>query len=83
MPKLPRDLDAKDLVKALIRFGYQSIRQTGSHIRLEINNESGFHRITIPAHSPIKIGTLKAILGDLCSHHKLDMDTLLKTLGLN
>jgi predicted RNA binding protein YcfA (HicA-like mRNA interferase family) len=82
MPKLPRDLDAEDLVRALIRFGYKSIRQTGSHIRLETSSESGNHRITIPNHSPIKIGTLKAILSDLCRIHKLEMDDLLKGLGL-
>ena len=32
--KLPRDMDAPDLIKALQGIGYQVVRQSGSHIRL-------------------------------------------------
>lgn len=35
MSKLPRDVNADDLVKALCRIGYAVVRQTGSHIRLK------------------------------------------------
>jgi len=61
--KLPRDVDGTKLAKALAEFGYQTTRQTGSHIRLTAF-ESGEHHITIPAHNPLKIGTLSAILSD-------------------
>jgi Predicted periplasmic or secreted lipoprotein len=60
--KLPRDIDAKNLIKALSKLGYQETRQVGSHIRLSIKvNDNQFH-ITIPNHSSIKIGTLNNIL---------------------
>lgn len=77
--KLPRDLTGSDLSKALGRLGYRVTRQTGSHIRLS-TSEKGEHHITIPAHNPLKIGTLAAILTDLESHHKLTREKLLKEL---
>jgi hypothetical protein len=36
--------------------------------------------VTIPAHDPLKIGTLAAILSDVASHLKLDRDALVKRL---
>jgi len=77
--KLPRDLTGNDLSKALGRLGYRVTRQTGSHIRLS-TSEKGEHHITIPAHNPLKIGTLAAILTDLENHHKLTREKLLKEL---
>ena len=62
--KLPRDLSGEVLAKALEKLGYTVDRQTGSHIRLT-TQENGEHHITIPNHSPIKIGTLSAILRDI------------------
>jgi predicted RNA binding protein YcfA (HicA-like mRNA interferase family) len=58
--KIPRDLSGDDLVKLLKRYGYLPTRQSGSHIRLT-SNQNGEHHITIPNHSPIKVGTLSAI----------------------
>ncbi|HBG05398.1 MAG TPA: hypothetical protein DDY22_07565 [Geobacter sp.] len=77
--KLPRDITGNDLAKALRKLGYQVTRQTGSHIRLS-TSENGEHQITVPAHSPLKIGTLAAILSDIESHHKLTRGQLLDRL---
>lgn len=60
--KLPRDIDAKGLIKALNKVGYQETRQVGSHIRLSITINTNQFNITIPNHNPIKIGTLNNIL---------------------
>jgi len=65
--KLPRDLSGADLAKALRRAGYETSRQTGSHIRLT-TTEGGEHHVTVPNHNPIKIGTLSGILGDVAAH---------------
>ena len=65
--KLPRDLSGQDLVKALKILGYEVSHQTGSHIRLTIQ-EKGEHHITIPAHNPLKVGTLNAILKNVANH---------------
>lgn len=77
--KLPRDMTGNELSKALVRLGYQVTRQTGSHIRLS-TSENGEHHITVPAHNPLKIGTLAAILSDIEAHHKLTREQLLKRL---
>jgi len=77
--KLPRDITGNDLAKALVKLGYHVTRQTGSHIRLS-TVENGEHNITVPAHNPLKIGTLAAILSDIETHHKLTREELLKRL---
>ncbi|HEY9831385.1 MAG TPA: type II toxin-antitoxin system HicA family toxin [Stenomitos sp.] len=77
--KLPRDLSGEALAKALEKLGYTVDRQTGSHIRLT-TQENGEHHITIPNHSPIKIGTLSAILRDIENHFDATREELLTQL---
>ncbi|NDJ23204.1 addiction module toxin, HicA family [Nostoc sp. B(2019)] len=79
--KLPRDLSAEDLIKALARLGYEATRQTGSHIRLT-TQENGEHHLTIPTHNPIKIGTLNSILRDVANHFDLEREDILNQLFL-
>lgn len=50
--KIPRDINAINLIKALKILGYEVTRQTGSHIRLTTTQE-GEHHITIPNHFKI------------------------------
>ena len=77
--KLPRNMGASALVKALARLGYRPIRQSGSHIRLLTESPSP-HSITIPDHDFLKVGTLSAILASVGEHHGLDRAALLKKL---
>jgi len=77
--KLPRDLSGTELAKALSHLGYRVTRQTGSHIRLTIDEPSQ-HHVTIPAHDPLKVGTLAAILGDVASHLGISRDELRQML---
>ena len=60
--KLPRDLSGPDLIKVLCKhFGYHQINQEGSHIILETNTPQ-HHRLAVPNHSSLRLGTLNAIL---------------------
>ena len=77
--RLPRDLSGAELVKRLGRLGYTVTRQTGSHIRLSCA-EPGQHHVTVPAHNPLRIGTLAAVLDAVCQHHSLSRDALLLRL---
>ncbi|PZX16157.1 HicA-like toxin of HicAB toxin-antitoxin system [Breznakibacter xylanolyticus] len=77
--KLPRDIDAAQLTKALRQFNYNPTRQTGSHIRLT-SDINGQHHITIPNHTPLKIGTLNAILSDVANHLGLSKQELINRL---
>lgn len=65
--KLSRNIDAQQLIKALQKLGYESTRQSGSHIRLT-TQQHGQHHITIPNHDPLKIGTLNALLTEVAQH---------------
>ncbi len=77
--KQPRNLSASDLARALTRLGYESLRQTGSHIRLATERD-GVHRITIPNHDPIKPGTLSAILRLVATHHRMTREQIMDHL---
>ncbi len=80
MPKLPRDLDGVELARILQKLGYMTLRQTGSHMRLICSKDASTHHLTIPAHSPLKIGTLSAILNDLASFLTISKEDLLQRL---
>ncbi len=79
--RLPRDLSGPELVKALSGLGYRRVRQDGSHIRLT-TERGGQHHVTVPNHSPIKLGTLTGIVRAIAAHHKLTAEELVRTLGL-
>jgi predicted RNA binding protein YcfA (HicA-like mRNA interferase family) len=78
--KLPRDLDGTELIRRLRPLGYTPVRQSGSHVRLTRTSGDEVHHITIPLHTPLKIGTLNSILTDIAVHLRLTRDELLKRL---
>lgn len=78
--KLPRDLSGRELAAMLRVFGYEGVRQTGSHIRLTSNYRGTEHHITIPAHGPLKVGTLNAILSDVASYLEIQSPELREKL---
>lgn len=80
--KLPRDVAAPELEKALRRaFQYEITRQTGSHRRLT-TQLGGQHHLTVPAHDPLKPGTLRHILGEVATHQRLTVEEVLRLLNL-
>lgn len=79
--RTPRNLDGKDLVKALRKLGYEVSRQKGSHIRVT-TQKGGEHHEVIPAHKPLKPGTLSSILKSVAQHHKMTIVDLVKKLDL-
>lgn len=77
--RLPRDLSGNDLAQALRKLGYSITRQTGSHLRLTTHTD-GEHHLTIPLHSPLRVGTLSAILADVGTHFKMTREQLVDKL---
>jgi len=77
--KLPRDISGQELTRLLKVLGYKETRQAGSHIRLT-TAQNGEHHITIPNHSPLKVGTLSAIIGDIAAHFAISKEELIKML---
>lgn len=76
MKKTPRNLTGQALIKRLRKLGYTPTRQSGSHIRIT-TEENGTHHLTIPDHSPLKVGTLSNILKDVAAHFKITKEELL------
>lgn len=77
--RLPRDISGQELAKRLARLGYRITRQTGRHIRLTCETPRQ-HHLTIPAHKPLRVGTLAAILSEVGVHHKISRDEVVNTL---
>jgi predicted RNA binding protein YcfA (HicA-like mRNA interferase family) len=77
--KTLRDITANDLLKALKLFGYEVVRQKGSHIRIKTESNGG-HYETIPNHKPIKIGTLSGILNNIAEHFDITKEELMEQI---
>ena len=78
--RIPRDIGAEKLIAMMKRDGYQVTRQRGSHIRLERTKGERVHRISIPNHNPMKIGTIHDILQDLAHNLEITIDDLVSKL---
>lgn len=77
--RLPRDLSGLDLARALSHVGYRVTRQTGSHLRLT-NDGPPQHHVTIPAHDPLKLGTLAAVLAEVATNLTITREELARKL---
>jgi predicted RNA binding protein YcfA (HicA-like mRNA interferase family) len=78
--KLPRNLSGEDLVKHLCKcWGYRRIHQVGSHVVLQTEQLEP-HRIAVPAHTPLKIGTLNGIVFSIAAHKSVSKEDILKDL---
>jgi len=74
--RLPRDLSGHELIQLLRRYGYEPTRQAGSHIRLESSLRGHTHRITVPDHADLRLGTLSAILSDVADYLDIERSKL-------
>ena len=64
--------DEPELVSLLARFGYQQTRQTGSHVRLKSSTKGKEHHLTIPLHSPLRVGTLNSIIASIADYLEME-----------
>ncbi|MEP6715399.1 MAG: type II toxin-antitoxin system HicA family toxin [Terriglobia bacterium] len=78
--KLPRGVSGRRLSEALVRhWGYVKVHQSGSHIILETEYPS-HHRIAIPNHDAVRIGTLHSILRSVSNHRRVTREAIVDTL---
>ena len=60
--KLPRDASGRQVIAALEEsFGYRAVQREGSHVVLQTDSPRR-HRLTVPDHKSLRIGTLNAIV---------------------
>jgi len=61
-PKLPA-ISGDDLIKALGKFGYVTVRQHGSHVRMHHPTDAQRRQpVTVPRHKTLKRGLLRRII---------------------
>ena len=78
--KIPRNLKGEYLAEILCRkWNYRIIHQQGSHIILETESPS-HQRISIPNHSPLRVGTLNSILRSVSFHKGITKQDILAQL---
>ena len=78
--RLPRDLSGRQLAAALGKsFGYVLVHQEGSHIILQTESPRR-HRIAVPDHKVVRLGTLNAILRAVARAHDLSKEQVLQRL---
>ena len=79
--RMPRDISGDELVRLLRRrYGYEVIRQRGSHMRLESNVMGIVHRVTVPNHRPLQVRTLNSILSDIGEYLGMSQSELRQSL---
>ena len=79
--KLPRELYGRDLARLLCaRWAYRQVNQVGSHIILQTETPQ-HHRLSVPDHKPLRIGTLNAILRQVAAAKGVAREELLATLS--
>jgi predicted RNA binding protein YcfA (HicA-like mRNA interferase family) len=78
--KLPRDLSGGKLIKVLCRhYGYVRIHQEGSHVILQTEVPK-HHRIPVPDHAVLRVGTLNAILNAVANAQGLNKSDIVEKL---
>jgi predicted RNA binding protein YcfA (HicA-like mRNA interferase family) len=78
--KLPRDLYGRELARVLCaRWAYQQVNQVGSHIILQTETPQ-HHRLSVPDHKPLRIGTLNAILRQVAAAKDVPREDILASL---
>lgn len=79
--RMPRNLTGMELVVLLRRhYGYYLIRQKGSHMRLASTFMGYEHHVSVPRHSPLMIGTLGDILGNVAEYLEIEQGELMQEL---
>ena len=78
--KLPRDIAGRELVRVLVRdWGYRQVNQVGSHIILQ-TEDPVHHRLSVPDHDPLRIGTLNAILRSVAQAKRVSRDDVISSI---
>jgi predicted RNA binding protein YcfA (HicA-like mRNA interferase family) len=78
--KTPRDLSGAELADCLRRrWGYRKVQQQGSHIVLQTSDPSA-HRIAVPAHRALRVGTLNSILRAVSRHKGISRQEIIDSI---
>lgn len=78
--KIPRSLSGRSLMQVLVReLGYRIVHERGSHVVLQTDMPAS-HRIVIPDHDNLRIGTLNNIIKAVAAHKGMTKEEVLGLL---
>jgi predicted RNA binding protein YcfA (HicA-like mRNA interferase family) len=78
--KIPRDVSGARVADLLCqKWQYVRVHQVGSHIILETAQPT-HHRIAIPNHHPLRLGTFSSILRAVAQHKGVPRDEIIADL---
>ena len=78
--KLPRDVSGERLIRMLVRnCRYRKVHQVGSHVVLQTDDPK-HHRLSVPNHPVLKVGTLNAILRQVAKAKNIPREHLASKL---
>jgi predicted RNA binding protein YcfA (HicA-like mRNA interferase family) len=78
--KIPKDIYGRDFADHLIRhWEFVQTRQNGSHILLRTERPSGM-TVSVPAHKPMRPGTLRQLIVDIAEHKSVALEEILRKL---
>jgi len=60
-------------------YGYRQVNQEGSHIILQVETPQP-HRLAVPDHRPLRLGTLNAILRAVAAAQGVEKEAILRHL---
>lgn len=76
---LSRDLYGRDVAQVLCtRWAYVKVNQVGSQIILQTETPT-HHRLSVPDHKPLRMGTLNAILREVSAAKNVTLEAGLDT----
>src|SRR5260370_25707590 len=78
--RLPRDLSGHELAKLLRGYGYDIVRQSGSHLQLRSSIRGTNHQVTVPAHKSLRLGTLNSIISRVSDYTQIDRSRIVQEL---
>ena len=79
--RLPRDLSGTEIARQLTRhYGYRVTQCRGSHMTATLTVGDSQHKVTIPRHRDVRVGTLNSIISDVATFLNLPKQTVRDTL---
>ena len=77
--KSPRDISGQEFIKSAKKFGYEFVRQNGSHVKLT-TQQKGEHHLAVPNHNPLKIGMFNALVFEISKHFEISKQEVIQIL---
>ncbi len=71
--RLPRDISGDEMASLLRRhYGYQVVRQSGSHMRLTSTVRGSEGHVGVPRHRQLRVGALNTILSLVADYLEIE-----------